>query len=154
MAGQHVRWEAQLSRWLLAFGSGALFSAGLVLSGMTQPRKVRGFLDVFGDWDASLLLVMLGAVSAFAVFYRLSRSRGEPWLGGSFSLPRETSIDTRLLAGAGLFGVGWGLTGLCRGPALAALVSGDARVPAFVAAMLFGMWLVEAVAGQRTETTR
>lgn len=143
-----------MRRQVFAFASGALFSVGLGLGGMTQPRKVRGFLDVFGSWDASLALVMLGAVSVFALLYRLGLRRGEPLCGGSFDPPRARLIDARLLGGALLFGVGWGLTGLCPAPALAALVSGDVHVFAFVAAMLLGMRLGDATQRRQPEPGR
>jgi uncharacterized membrane protein YedE/YeeE len=131
-----------VKRLALAFLAGALFVAGLVLGGMTQPRKVRAFLDVTGNWDPSLAFVMLGAVGVYAVFYRVSRRRAEPWCGGQFSLPARSGIDGLLVFGAALFGVGWGLVGLCPGPAVAALATGSGRVLVFVAAMLLGMWLV------------
>jgi uncharacterized membrane protein YedE/YeeE len=131
-----------VKRLALAFAAGVLFTLGLVFSGMTQPRKVRGFLDVFGAWDASLSLVMLGAVVVYALIFRSSRGRSAPWFGGSFQRPAAREIDLRLLAGALLFGIGWGMTGLCPGPAVAALATWDGRVLAFLAAMLLGMWLV------------
>jgi uncharacterized protein len=131
-----------VKRLALAFAAGVLFTLGLAWSGMTQPRKVRGFLDVFGAWDASLSLVMLGAVAVYALIYWSSRGRSAPWCGGSFQLPTTSAIDLRLLAGALLFGVGWGMTGLCPGPAVTALATWDGRVLAFLAAMLLGMWLV------------
>ena len=130
-----------MRRLSLAFLAGALFVAGLALGGMTQPRKVRAFLDVTGDWDPSLAFVMLGAVGVYALLYRASRGHAEPWCGGQFSLPARRGIDTRLVLGATLFGVGWGLVGLCPGPAVAALATGSGRVLVFVAAMLLGMWL-------------
>lgn len=138
-----------MRRLAFAFASGGLFSMGLVLGGMTQPGKVRGFLDVLGAWDASLSLVMVGAVSVFALLYRLSLRRNEPLYGGSFQLPGAKLIDARLLGGAALFGVGWGLSGLCPGPALVALVSGDARVLAFALTMLLGMRLADALSSRR-----
>jgi uncharacterized membrane protein YedE/YeeE len=132
-----------MRRLVFAFLAGALFVAGLVLGGMTQPRKVRGFLDVTGPWDASLAFVMLGAVGVYALLYRRSLRRTEPWCGGQFARPAQRGIDLTLLLGAALFGVGWGLVGLCPGPAVAALATGNGRVIVFVAAMLLGMWLVE-----------
>jgi uncharacterized protein len=131
-----------MKRLSLAFLAGALFVAGLVLGGMTQPRKVRAFLDVTGRWDPSLAFVMLGAVATYALLYRLSRRRAEPWCGGSFSLPAQRRVDARLVLGAVLFGVGWGLVGLCPGPAVAVLATGSGRVLVFMAALLLGMWLV------------
>jgi uncharacterized membrane protein YedE/YeeE len=131
-----------MKRLSLAFLAGALFVAGLALGGMTQPRKVRAFLDVTGRWDPSLAFVMLGAVGTYALLYRLSRRRAAPWYGEAFSLPAQRGIDGRLVLGAVLFGVGWGLVGLCPGPAVAALATGSGRVLVFMAALLLGMWLV------------
>jgi len=132
-----------MKRLAWAFLAGALFVAGLVLGGMTQPRKVRGFLDVTGRWDASLAFVMLGAVGVYALLYRRGLRRAEPWCGGPFARATQHGIDLPLLLGAALFGVGWGLVGLCPGPAVAALATGNGRVLAFVVAMLLGMWLVD-----------
>jgi len=132
-----------MRRLAFAFFAGALFVAGLVLGGMTQPRKVRAFLDITGRWDASLAFVMLGAVSVYALLYRRSLRRSEPWCGGHFTRPAQRGIDLTLLLGAALFGVGWGLVGLCPGPAVAALATGNGRVLVFVVAMLLGMWLVD-----------
>jgi hypothetical protein len=127
-----------------AFLVGVLFAIGLGISGMTQPEKIIGFLDLFGEWDASLLFVMLGAVLTYFVFYRLVRGRA-PLLAPDFQLPTALRIDRRLLTGAALFGVGWGLAGFCPGPALASIGSGTGGVLLFVAAMLAGMYLYELV---------
>jgi len=127
------------ARLLAAFASGALFAAGLVLGGMTQPAKIVGFLDVAGRWDPSLALVMGGAVATYAVAFRLTRRRARPLLADGFVLPTRRDIDARLIAGAALFGVGWGLAGYCPGPALASLAAGAEQAVCFVAAMLIGM---------------
>jgi uncharacterized membrane protein YedE/YeeE len=108
---------------------------------MTQPAYVLAFLDVSGDWDPRLALVMLGAIAVYAPVYRLALRRGRPLLTPVFDLPVRQSIDAPLVAGALLFGVGWGLAGLCPGPALASLASGEPAAVVFVAAMLVGMTL-------------
>jgi uncharacterized membrane protein YedE/YeeE len=122
----------------VAFLSGAIFAIGLGVSGMTRPAKVLGFLDVTGAWDASLAFVMLGAIGLGVVGYRLVLRRGGPVLGGELDVPRRQDVDRRLLLGAAIFGVGWGLAGYCPGPALVSLASGHVGVIAFVAAMIAG----------------
>lgn len=124
-----------------ALGAGLLFGSGLVLSGMTQPRKVLGFLDVFGDWDPSLMFVMIGAVGVHALAYRLARRRARPLLALRFSIPPLRAIDTKLMLGAAVFGVGWGLSGYCPGPALVALRTATPGVLIFVSALLAGLWI-------------
>lgn len=125
----------------LSFAAGLLFGIGLLLSGMTQPAKVVGFLDVLGGWDPSLALVMIGAIATHSLAYlAVSRRQGPLW-GGRWAIPSRRDIDTRLLAGAALFGAGWGLGGYCPGPALTSAVSGSAPTLLFVASMLAGMWL-------------
>ncbi|MGC6520369.1 MAG: DUF6691 family protein [Candidatus Puniceispirillaceae bacterium] len=118
---------------------GALFGAGLALSGMLNPSKVAGFLDLFGVWDPSLAFVMGGGVVANFIGHRIVVRRAAPLYGSSFSLPTGQGIDARLLTGAGLFGIGWGLGGLCPGPAISSLllVPGDAVL--FVMMMLAGL---------------
>ncbi|MEO6113581.1 MAG: YeeE/YedE family protein [Sphingomicrobium sp.] len=119
--------------------SGTLFGAGLTLSGMTDPARVRGFLDLFGDWDPTLAFVMGGAVLVMAVAWRIRAQMAKPLFGEKFSLLDRSDLDPQLLAGSALFGVGWGIAGLCPGPAIASLaLSPDAVLP-FVAAMLAGM---------------
>lgn len=126
-------------RPLIAFFTGALFAAGLVLGGMTQPSKVLGFLDLFGAWDPSLALVMGGALLIHAPLYHLIRRRRAPLLEAKFHIPTRRDLDPRLITGAALFGVGWGLGGYCPGPGLASLVSGTEPL-VFVAAMIIGMY--------------
>lgn len=123
--------------------SGALFGAGLTLSGMTNPVRVRGFLDIFGDWDPTLAFVMGGAVIVMAVAWRIQARMQRPVFGEKFSLPDRKDLDPRLLSGAVLFGIGWGIAGLCPGPALASLALAPATVLPFVAAMVVGMALQE-----------
>lgn len=139
---------------LLSFGSGLVFSLGLTLSGMTQPEVVLGFLDLAamtdgpfpGGWNASLAFVMGGAVMVTLVAFGLLRPqhgvvKGAPWLDSEYHLPHQEKLDTQLVAGAAVFGVGWGLAGYCPGPAIASLWVGGQDVVIFVVAMLAGMWL-------------
>ena len=126
----------------IAFVVGLVFALGLGLSGMTQPAKVVAFLDVTGRWDASLAFVMLGAIPVFGVIYRLAARRRAPLFAGSFADLSRTAIDRRLLAGAAIFGVGWGISGACPGPAFVGLASGTWPPLVFVAAMFAGMAVV------------
>lgn len=119
--------------------SGTLFGAGLALSGMTDPERVRGFLDVFGRWDPTLAFVMAGAVLVMAVAWRIQRRMAKPKLANAFLLPDRRDIDAKLIAGSALFGLGWGLSGLCPGPAIASLALAPATVLPFILAMLAGM---------------
>ena len=132
---------SRLATLVVAAIAGALFAAGLVVSGMTQPAKVVGFLDVFGNWDPSLALVMAGAVAVHFVATRWILRRPAPVLEQRFRLPTVSHIDGRLLVGGALFGVGWGLAGYCPGPAVTAAATGNVVTLAFVAAMLAGMAL-------------
>ena len=125
-------------RMIVAFAAGLLFGAGLLLSGMTDPAKVQNFLDVFGSWDPSLAFVMGGAVAVTSVGYALSRRARAPRLATAFGWPTGRDVDAPLVLGAAVFGLGWGLIGLCPGPALTALPTGEGGVLAFVAAMLAG----------------
>ncbi|MGH6770181.1 MAG: DUF6691 family protein [Xanthobacteraceae bacterium] len=118
---------------------GFVFGLGLLISGMTQPSKVLGFLDIFGGWDASLAVVMAAALIVSHLGDRLVRRREQPVLAEKFDLPTKAVIDAPLIAGAALFGVGWGLVGLCPGPALENLATLSPRVFAFCAAMAMGM---------------
>lgn len=124
---------------LAAFGCGLLFGAGLLISGMTQPDKVLGFLDIFGAWDATLAFVMAGAVIVTSVGFALARRRGAPMLAAKLQWPTRNDIDAPLLTGAALFGIGWGLVGLCPGPAIVNLASLGLPVIVFVVAMAVGM---------------
>lgn len=131
---------------LIALLSGLLFGLGLLLSGMNDPAKVRAFLDIFGDWKPELMAVMGAAVVVFFVAFRISRGWRQPFAGGEFHLPSLSAIDVRLLSGAVLFGIGWGLVGLCPGPALVDLLTFDASVVWFLLALIAGNrlahWLV------------
>jgi hypothetical protein len=130
---------------LAAFVSGLIFAVGLAISGMTQPGKVTAFLDLFGNWDPSLAFVMMGAIAVYAVLYRIIRHRTAPLFATIFSVPTRSDLDVRLIAGAALFGVGWGLGGFCPGPAFTSLASGQSSVFVFVGAMIAGMWLYRVV---------
>ena len=120
---------------------GLLFGVGLVVSGMSDPAKVLNFLDFFGNWDPSLAFVMGGAVLVAAVGYRLVTQRQRPVLAESFSLPTRKDIDSRLVVGAAIFGIGWGLGGFCPGPALTSLGLGSSGVLVFLPFMFAGLWL-------------
>lgn len=128
---------------LVSFSSGLLFAIGLATAGMTRPDKVLGFLDVTGAWDPSLAFVMAGAVAVYAAAYQLVRRRAAPLAGEHFHLPTRRDLEPKLLAGAGLFGVGWGLAGYCPGPAITSLGTGGFEAFLFVAAMAFGMVLFD-----------
>ena len=126
-------------RHVIVFFAGLVFSAGLIVSGMINPAKVIGFLDLFGDWDPSLAFVMTGAVAVNFVGHRFVTRRARPFFADGFTIPTRKDIDRELIIGASLFGVGWGLVGLCPGPAIAALGASPASAAVFVSAMLAGM---------------
>jgi uncharacterized protein len=136
-------------RIISALGCGSIFGLGLAISGMMNPAKVIGFLDVSGNWDPTLAFVMGGALLVAVPAYRLILGRRHPALAGGFSLPSKTRLDTPLILGSTLFGVGWGLVGFCPGPAVAAVVTGLPAVLGFVAAMLAGMALHAWISGER-----
>lgn len=131
----------------VALASGTLFGSGLALSGMMNPLRVRGFLDVFGAWDPTLAFVMGGAVLVMALAWAIQRGLSKPVLVGDFRLPDTQRIDRKLIGGAVLFGIGWGLAGLCPGPAIGALVVEPISAGAFVASMAAGMVVHRALAG-------
>src|SRR5262245_18953608 len=137
-----------------AFACGFIFGWGLLISGMVQPAKVLAFLDIFGTWDASLAVVMAAALAVSGLGFALIKQRQRPILAAQVALPSKTEIDAPLVTGAALFGVGWGLVGLCPGPALENLASLSPRLVAFVIAMAAGMvlhdlWSVRAPIPQR-----
>ena len=132
---------------LTSLVSGTLFGAGLALGGMTDPARVRGFLDIFGDWDPTLAFVMGGAVIVMAIAWRIVPRMAEPVVAGQFHLPTKSDLTPRLIGGAALFGIGWGIAGLCPGPGIAALVIEPVAAAIFVVAMLAGMALVRLVEG-------
>lgn len=119
--------------------SGLIFGLGLLVSGMADPGKVLGFLDLAGDWDPSLALVMGGAVAVGLLAFALAKRRGATYLGEPLQLPGSRAIDRRLVLGSTLFGIGWGIAGFCPGPALASLGTGSPKALLFVVGMLAGM---------------
>lgn len=123
--------------------AGLVFGLGLIVSGMANPAKVLGFLDLAGPWDPSLALVMAGAIGVGACGFALARRRTRSLLGAPMALPGARQIDRRLLLGSALFGAGWGLAGFCPGPALVGLGLGEAKALVFVVAMLLGMAVFE-----------
>jgi len=124
---------------MISFVSGVVFALGLGIGGMTQPTKVIGFLDFAGNWDPSLIFVMLGAIGIHSLFYRVFRHRLSPILSIANSLPGHKDINVRLIGGAVIFGLGWGLAGYCPGPALTSLASGNFSVVIFSVGMLTGI---------------
>ena len=130
---------------MAALLSGALFGLGLAMSGMTDPRRVLGFLDVFGDFDPALAFVLGGAVATTTLLFRFVLRRGRPVLADTFHLSGLRHVDRRLLGGAAIFGVGWGIAGYCPGPALAGLGVWSSEALWFVPAMLLGMLVHRAV---------
>ncbi|MCP4560032.1 MAG: YeeE/YedE family protein [Bosea sp.] len=135
---------------LVQFAIGLIFGLGLILAGMSNPAKVLNFLDLAaiptGRWDASLLFVMAGGIAVTMLGYRLAFARGRPLLAERFALPGASRPDARLVTGAALFGIGWGLAGFCPGPALVAVLTGGMPALIFLAAMLVGMALARRLA--------
>ena len=125
------------------FFVGLLFGLGLLLSGMTDPAKVLGFLDLFGIWDPSLAFVMGGAIAVGFFAFALARKRTTNFMGGALHLPKSTQIDKRLLIGGLTFGAGWGLAGFCPGPGIVSMGSDELNAAVFVAALLLGMAIFE-----------
>jgi len=128
-----------MSRHLTAFAVGILFAIGLGLSGMTLPQKIIGFLDVLGEWDPSLMFVMGGALAVNIVAFRLTVRRDKPLFAAAFQVPTRRDLDARLISGAALFGIGWGLSGFCPGPAITAISSLSMGPVLFVGSMAAGM---------------
>lgn len=131
---------------------GLLFGIGLVISGMSDPAKVLNFLDLFGSWDPSLAFVMGGAVITAFFGYRLVLKREKPVAAASFHLPASNAIDSQILIGPAIFGIGWGLGGFCPGPALTATTLGAAGTYAFLPMMFVGMWLARISTLRRAAT--
>jgi uncharacterized protein len=136
-------------RPLAAFSCGLVFGLGLAVSGMMNPAKVIGFLDIAGDWDPTLVFVMGGALLVTVPSYHVILGRRRPVLTSGFSLPTKTRLDAPLILGSALFGVGWGLVGFCPGPAVAAIGTGLPAVLGFLTAMLAGMVLHAWISGER-----
>lgn len=130
---------------LVPLASGTIFGAGLTIGGMTDPARVRGFLDLFGDWDPTLAFVMGGAVLVMALAWAVQRKMLRPFFGDGFALPDRSDITPRLIGGSALFGIGWAIAGLCPGPGFAALAIAPASAAIFVIAMLGGMLLVRLI---------
>ncbi len=124
---------------------GFIFALGLGYSGMTQVQVVRGFLDITGDWNMNLLGVMIGAIGVHSILFFIIKKRSAPLLDSKFHLPTKIDLDLRLIAGAALFGIGWGWAGICPGPGLVASVSGNTHILLFVASMLMGMAVFKSV---------
>ena len=137
---------------MTAFLSGLVFGVGLIVSQMSNPAKVIGFLDITGNWDPSLALVMGGALAVFGPVYWRTRGRNAPLMAQRFASPTERGIDSRLLAGSLMFGVGWGLSGFCPGPAVVSSAFGNPLVWLFVTAMIAGMLLYRFLSGRRVGT--
>lgn len=132
-------------RAFISFIVGLIFAVGLVFGGMTQVHIVKGFLDLFGEWNLALIGVMIGAIGVHSVLYFLIRKRKTPLLDTHFHVPTRRDIDGRLLSGAALFGVGWGWAGICPGPGIVAMATGQKEIIIFVAAMLVGMGLFKII---------
>lgn len=139
-----------------AFAAGLVFGIGLIVSGMTDPSKVIGFLDLVGRWDPSLAFVMVGAILVGLAAHVIARRRATAFLGGALQFPAARQIDRRLVVGGLVFGAGWGLAGFCPGPAVVALGAGQDKAAVFVIAMLAGMALYEVaelrLRGRKTAT--
>ena len=132
-------------RAFAAFVAGLVFGIGLIVSRMASPAKVLGFLDIAGRWDPSLAFVMAGAIGVGLVAFRAAAKRSATLLGAPMQLPARGEVDRRLVCGALLFGIGWGLAGFCPGPALVAMGAGKPKAFVFVAAMIAGMLLFELI---------
>ena len=128
---------------IISLISGIIFGFGLTVSSMTNPAKVLGFLDIFGKWDPSLIFVMLGAIIVSAPFFFLFKSKTKPLFAQSFSIPEAKKIDTKLIVGSSLFGIGWGSVGLCPGPAISSLALLNNYSLAFIASMFLGFLLAK-----------
>ena len=135
---------------LVSFLAGSIFGIGLIVAGMANPAKVLGFLDLAGNWDPSLALVMAGAIAMALTWFTLAKRRARSLLGLPMRLPAEIRPDRRLILGSLLFGIGWGLAGICPGPALVLVGADSAKGWAFAAAMLAGMALFELLERRRT----
>lgn len=136
-------------KFLTALVAGLLFGYGLLVSGMTDPANVLGFLDIFGEWRPQLAFVMGAAVLTAAPSFWFVRHNRRNLLGAAVELPDRRRIDRPLLSGAAIFGVGWGLSGICPGPGLVLLASGNGMAYLFMAAVIAGMWLVQLINNKR-----
>jgi uncharacterized membrane protein YedE/YeeE len=136
---------------LASLFAGLVFGFGLIVSGMANPEKVLGFLDIAGLWDSSLAFVMGGAIMVGVVAFAVARKRTLSFLGYHIKMPSSTHIDKRLVLGGLMFGVGWGIAGFCPGPGLVALGAGEAKAAVFVAAMVAGMAIFEVIERNRAK---
>lgn len=135
---------SKLVNIIIAGVSGLLFGSGMIISGMVDPNKVIGFLDIFGAWDPSLAFVMGGALLVFSPFYHLVIKKRKAAINGeTFACTNNNKLDARLISGAVIFGAGWGLAGFCPGPVITSIGGGSYIILAFVATMLIGMWLAD-----------
>jgi uncharacterized membrane protein YedE/YeeE len=130
---------------VIAFTVGLLFALGLGISGMTDTTVVKGFLDVLGSWNLNLMGVMAGAILVHTIVYHLIKKKSSPLLDTKFYLPTSKSIDKKLLLGAMIFGLGWGWAGICPGPGIVSLASGQSEVVIFIGSMIAGMYLFKLV---------
>lgn len=130
---------------VISFTVGLIFALGLGISGMTKVQVVRGFLDVFGDWNPALVGVMIGAIIVHTIFFYFIKKRKSPILDTKFYLPTRKDLDGRLLAGSAIFGLGWGWAGICPGPGIVAMTSGNYNIIIFVVSLIFGMILFKLV---------
>ncbi|MFC0179937.1 DUF6691 family protein [Thorsellia kenyensis] len=133
---------------VFALLSGLVFGIGLVISGMANPEKVLSFLSITNDWDPSLAFVMIGAISVSIIGFMMAKKRRVSYLNQTIILPTQTRIDNKLVLGAVLFGLGWGIAGICPGPGLVLISLGEIKGSIFMAAMLLGMMLFELVASK------
>jgi uncharacterized protein len=124
---------------LVSFTVGLLFSLGLGYSGMTQTHVVKGFLDILGNWNLNLMGVMVGAIGVHTVVYHVVKNKKSPFLDSKFHIPTRNDLDKRLLLGSALFGIGWGWAGICPGPGIVSLASGDLNIVVFIISMITGM---------------
>jgi hypothetical protein len=130
---------------IISLISGIIFGVGLAISNMINPAKVLGFLNFFGQWDPSLIFVMIGAILISAPFFFLFRNKNKPLFAEIFSIPKIKTVDSKLIVGSSLFGVGWGLVGFCPGPAIASLALANGYAIFFLISMFGGFFLVRAV---------
>jgi len=136
-------------RFITAYISGLLFGLGLIVSQMVNPQKVINFLNIFSHWDGSLLFVMLSGITTFSLgYFFIIKPRDKPILTDIFFIPERTLIDSKLIVGAVIFGIGWGMTGICPGPAVTNIVSGNPKIAIFIIFMLMGMLFAKIVIKQ------
>lgn len=135
---------------IVSFVVGIIFAIGLGVSGMTQPPKIAGFLNIFGLWDPSLLFVMIGAIGVHIIAYPLIRKRRLPVFVNEWQVPKNTKLTKSLVLGAFIFGIGWGLSGYCPGPGIVSLASLGSRPVLFVLSMLFGMFIFKKIMSWRS----